>query len=308
MTYLHIAFWVMSCSCSLLSSSALGQARRASDAELMAHGISHELAVRRSRALYDVRYELHLDVTALDSTVGRVRVRFGRTGKDDLILDWRGRHITSIAANAVPELLERPVQSMSGTEPLPLRTQVLLWYEDRVPVTLPVELRARTTTVTGVAGLPAPAFVFANYQDYGYFLTLLDSTSTRSLLRGAIGRVADPFLRTMLWGALWDQVRDARLSPADFTRLLLAEVPNETDEQIIPVLAVRLERSMRAYLSPLQRERLRPEAERVLWDGARNDVRAYGSRKAMLDAFIAVAATSDGIHRLHSLLAADSAA
>ena len=62
-------------------------------------------------------------------------------------------------------------------------------------------------------------------QDYGYFLTLLDSVSMRSLAAGELGRVQDGFLRTMLWGALWDQVRDAQLAPERFADLALARTP-----------------------------------------------------------------------------------
>ena len=93
-----------------------------------------------------------------------------------------------------------------------------------------------TTDVIAARGKPAPAFVFANYQDYGYFVTLLDSSSVRSLSDGELGRVSDGFLRTMLWGALWDQVRDAQLAPERFAGLALAELPREKDEQIVPVL------------------------------------------------------------------------
>jgi aminopeptidase N len=206
------------------------------------------------------------------------------------------------------ELVQRPVKAMSGPQPWPMRTQLLLWYVDRPPVTLAVELKAHTTEVVKAAGVPAPAFVFANYQDYGYFLTLLDSASVTSLERGAIGRVDDAFLRTMLWGSLWDQVRDARMSPVEFARLLLAELPLERDEQILPNLLGRLERAIRAYLSPAEREKVREEAERTLWIAAADVSRPYGTRKAYLDAFVAVAATGDGVLKLKTLLAADSAA
>src|SRR4029078_3563578 len=100
------------------------------------------------------------------------------------------------------ELIQRPAQKLSGTKPWPMRTQVILSYANSAPVTPPGELRAETTIVSAARDLPRPDFVFANYEDYGYFLTILDTASVRSLETGAIGRVKDPFLRTMLWGAL----------------------------------------------------------------------------------------------------------
>jgi len=164
------------------------------------------------------------------------------------------------------------------------------------------------TEVVAARGKPAPAFVFANYQDYGYFLTLLDSVSVQSLMSGELGRVQDAFLRTMLWGALWDQVRDAQLAPERFAELALAELPREHDEQIVPVLLGRLERSIRAYIAPAKAPMVRANAERILWDGAHDGSKPYGIRKAFLDAFIGLAASTDDVARLESLLSADSAA
>jgi aminopeptidase N len=208
-------------------------------------------------------------------------------------------------------LVQRPAQELSGQSAWPMRTQLLLAYDAAGSLrmdTLSVELAGVTTEVAAARGRPAPKFVFANYQDYGYFLTLLDSTSAQSLMTGEIGRVNDGFLRTMLWGALWDQVREAQLAPERFATLALAELPNEKDEQIAPVLLGRLERAIRAYVAPSKAGALRASAERMLWDGARDQARSYGIRRAFLDGFIGLAATADGIAELRSLLKADSAA
>jgi aminopeptidase N len=214
----------------------------------------------------------------------------------------RGGRIARLA------LVQRPVQSLSGPGPWPMRTQVLLAWPDRPAEVLPVELSALVTEVTMARGRPAPAFVFANAGDYGYMLTLLDSASVRSLEQGALGRVEDPFLRAMLWGALWDQMRTARMDPARFARLALAELPLERDEQIVPGLVGRLTRAVGAYLGPAEREALRPEVERVLWEGANDAARPYGVRKPLLDAYVDVVGTEAGKLQLVALLAADSAA
>ncbi len=188
------------------------------------------------------------------------------------------------------------------------RTEVLLAYHDRPPVRIPVELSDTLTVVRAAAGRPAPEYVFANAGDYGYYLLLLDSASVRALESGALGRVRDGLLRAMLWGALWDQVRAGRLPPDRFARLVLRELPGETDEQIVPVLLARLGRAAAAYLAPERRAAIQPALERVLWSEAGDSARPYGLRKACIDAFIELAASPDGVHRLEGLLAADSVA
>ena len=228
------------------------------------------------------------------------------------------------------ELVQKPAQALSGVGAWPMRAQVLVQYptegfekpaasarhpgQPYVAGTvaegdmISADLSSATTEITGLRGKPAPTFVFANYQDYGYFITLLDSVSTQSLLSGEIGHVTDGFLRTMLWGALWDQVRDAQLAPERFAMLALAELPRETDEQIVPVLLGRLERSIRAYIAPSKTAAVIADAERVLWDGANATSKPYGVRKAFLDAFIGLAASGDGVAKLESLLSSTSIA
>jgi aminopeptidase N len=136
----------------------------------------------------------------------------------------------------------------------------------------------------------------------------MDSSSVAALERGAFGTITDSFLRAMLWGALWDQVRDARMDPMHFARLVLTELPRERDEQILPSLLGRVDRDIRAYLLPVEQEQIRADAERVFWAGANDRTRPYGARRGYLDAFVNVAATPDGIGKLRSILAADSAA
>lgn len=203
------------------------------------------------------------------------------------------------------QLAQKPAQPLSGTGAWPMRTELLLSYggaSAAADTTIPVVLSTAVTEVAAARGKPAPAFVFANDGDYGYFVTLLDSASAQWMLSGGIGTVRDGFLRTMLWGALWDQVREAQLAPERFAELALAELPREADEQIVPVLLGRLGRSIRAYIAPAKAASVTGDAERVLWAGTRDGSKPYGVRKAFLDAFIGLASTADGVAKLRSLL------
>jgi aminopeptidase N len=202
----------------------------------------------------------------------------------------------------------RSAQGDSTDETWTQRTELLLAYRDRPPVRIPVELRGAVTEVPAARGLPAPDFVFTNARDYGYFLLLLDSASVRALETGGLARTHDPFLRAMLWGALWDQVRGLAMEPERFVGLVLRELPGERDEQVVPVVLGRLDRAVGAYLPPGARERVQGGVERMLLEGAADTARSYGIRKAYVDAFIGLAATADGVARLDALLDADSAA
>jgi aminopeptidase N len=206
-------------------------------------------------------------------------------------------------------LEQRPAQpTLSGPSAWPMRTGVLLTLPDRSSRFIPVTLTTPVTEITAAKGLPAPRIVFPNAGDYGYFLSLLDTATTRTLESGEIGRVSDGLLRSMLWGALWDNVRAARLDPARYARLVLRELPRESDEQIVPALLGRLSRALEAYLPASRSSAIRSEAESVLWAQATDPARPYGIRRAALDAFIGLAESPDGVNRLRGLLTADSAA
>ncbi|HKG95309.1 MAG TPA: M1 family aminopeptidase [Gemmatimonadaceae bacterium] len=200
-------------------------------------------------------------------------------------------------------LAQRPAQpALSGPGPWPMRVEVLLGYgSDAPPVRIPVEITGETTAVRRAAGLRAPSVVFANAGDYGYALTLLDPRSVR-WLEANIGTVGDAFLRAMLWGSLWDQVRDARLEPARYVALAVRELPRERDEQIAASTLGRLTRATGAYLSRAQRDSALPAVEAMLRAGAADSARPYGLRKLHFDALVQVASSPLALRYLDSLL------
>lgn len=204
-------------------------------------------------------------------------------------------------------LVQRPAQpGLSGAGAWPLKMQVRLHYANRPAVQLPVELRGDTTIVPGAAGRAAPAFVYANEGDFGYALVLPDSASV-NWLEQHLSTVSDDFLRAMLWGSLWDLVRDAQLSPVRFARMALQALPMERDEQLAGALVGRLTTAVSRYSPAPVRDALLPDVESLLLRGAGDTTRSYGTRKAHLDAYIGLAQRPAALTQLRGWLQADSA-
>ena len=204
-------------------------------------------------------------------------------------------------------LVQRPAQpTLVGSGGWPIRTQVAIVRQGRT-TSLAIVLRSDTTDVREAVGFPAPDFVFANANDYAYALVLPDSASA-AWLEQHIGSVGDDFLRAMLWGSLWDLVRETRLPPRAFVEAALRELPNERDEQIAAGIVGRLRRSLETYLSTNDRDALLPAAERLLSSGAGDARRPYGIRKTQLDAYIDLAATPAAIAQLDAWLDSTNAA
>ncbi|HEY5062653.1 MAG TPA: M1 family metallopeptidase, partial [Gemmatimonadaceae bacterium] len=203
-------------------------------------------------------------------------------------------------------LVQHAAQDLSGPAPWPIRTEVVIWSHGAV-ASVPVEINADTTVVTAAAGRPAPDFVFANANDNAYGLVMLDPRSA-AWIAGHITEVGDPFLRAMLWGALWDLVRDARLAPTAFVATALTALPAEQDEQIASGIVSRLSTAASTYLSAEQQQALAESLEATLLRGASDSLRAYGLRKDHLDAYIATARSGPAIERLVGWLDSTSAA
>ena len=204
-------------------------------------------------------------------------------------------------------LTQRAAQpSVSGAGAWPIKMQVLLAYADGKSERLPVEMRTTSLEVTAARDKPAPAFVFANEGDYGYALVLPDSASV-TWLEQHIGTVRDDFLRAMLWGSLWDLVREARLAPERFAALALREIPNEKDEQLSGSLVGRLGTALTRYASSAARDSLLPRVDAMLLAGAGDTTKVYGTRKNFLDASIGLARNEAQLTRIAGWLDGDSA-
>jgi aminopeptidase N len=198
-------------------------------------------------------------------------------------------------------LVQRPARALSGPRPWPIRTELALVGTDGMMTRIPLTVTAETTVVEQAAGLPVPAWAFANSGDAAYALVLLDPASVMTL-EDSIGHVRDAFARAVLWGAMWDLVREAVLSPERFVRMALRELPREQDEQIVSGLLGRLTRATDAYLGDGQRNAFLPDVERLLLRMASDTSRAYGIRRAHLNALVQVAKTAPTLDTLRALL------
>ena len=199
-------------------------------------------------------------------------------------------------------LTQRPARSLSGERAWPIRTELLAVGADTsVSSRVAIELRGRETVIPLPTPVAAPALLFPNAGDHAYAVTLLDSSSVRWVTT-RIGGVKDPFLRAMLWGSLWDLVRESRFAPTEYVALAARELPRESDEQIASSVLGRLVRATNRYMSDAQADSLLPIVSEELSRVFADTTRSYGIRKSHLDAFIAVARAPRELQRLEQLL------
>ncbi len=142
----------------------------------------------------------------------------------------------------------------------PVAMQIELAYPGGGPTRLRAQLNTENANLPEAAGKPCPQYVFLNDQDFAYGRFLLDERSRKAVV-DRLGAVNDVFERTLLWGSLWDSVREADLAPRDFLELALRLLPGETDEALAQNLIGHVTSSLHRYVSEAVRAQLVPKAE-----------------------------------------------
>jgi aminopeptidase N len=160
-------------------------------------------------------------------------------------------------------LTQRDVLEEGGVWPIAM--QVALHYADGEPIRFRAELQTEKAELPEAIGKACPQYVFLNNRDYAYGRFLLDEGSRKAVIEG-LGGVSDVFERTLLWGSLWDSVREAEMAPRDFLELALRLLPNETDEALAQSLIGHVATGLHRYVSADVRAQIVPGAEALAAD------------------------------------------
>ena len=192
----------------------------------------------------------------------------------------------------------------------PITNEVLLSNAGRLTDTR-VEWATASTRVPYPAGQPCPDAVFANHHDQAYGRFLLDPVSASAVAKaltpasvpaapaGAI--VADPFLRSQLWTAMWENVRTARQPPSFYATLALQTLPIESDEALSRIQGARIGECLRRYLGPTTRKVLLVKAERTVADRM-EQAPTLGLRIVNFRTFVSIAESYQALSLIKQML------
>jgi aminopeptidase N len=185
----------------------------------------------------------------------------------------------------------------------PVSTQLLLGAGDSGGV-VDVSFDGASAAVPAAAGQACPAYIFANAGDHAYGRFLLDPKSIAGA-QASLPQIADPLQRALLWGGLWDAVREAELSPVRYVEFAAARLPGETDLDITQSILARCRTAITTYLSSSQRAAEGPRFESLLRDRMKTAA-SRDFRIAYFRAFTASAGSKASLRELTDLLAGES--
>jgi aminopeptidase N len=182
----------------------------------------------------------------------------------------------------------------------PMKVTVFALPEEGLPRSAEVELTGENTPVPQLEGMPEIDFAFANFGDYGYGRFLLDPASRDDVLdRPEI--VQGALLRSLVFGALWEAVRDAELAPLAYLDFVIRVAPLERDPVTLASLLARAQAAFLAYASDGQRDEAAPRFEQFLADGMLH-ADTPSRRITFLRTFMASAWSESGRGQLKALL------
>jgi aminopeptidase N len=241
-------------------------------------------------------------VAAFERTSGRklgawAEVWVKRRGMPDVRARWSfSRRDRSVTLNV------RQTDVLGEGGAWPMRLKLIVGYDGgRPPTVVPLILPAEMISGRWASPKGRPAFVFANFEDYGYGRFLLDDES-RAYVVNNLGAVKDDFLRALLWGSLWESVREAEMAPAAFVGLAVKHAPAERDDVMLAFVLARAQTAFTRYLSAAQQRALAPRLEGLLRErmlGAATP----GQRITYFRTYREVATSTAALDDLHDILA-----
>ena len=182
----------------------------------------------------------------------------------------------------------------------PIATQVLLGYKNDPGTKVKVEFDTAKSAVPGAVGKSCPDYAFSNDEDHGYGRFLLDERSQKGVVAD-LAEIKDPLLKALLWGALWDSVRETKMAPVSYVDLVVRSLPGETDLDLTQTLLGRMRSAYVSYFSDKQRARAESAIEALLMDRMKH-AETVDQRITYYRAFVAAAA-GPGLSELKDLLA-----
>ena len=118
------------------------------------------------------------------------------------------------------------------------------------------------TPVPQMVGERAPDVVLVNDGDLAYAKVALDAASVEAVNRNHMA-LEDALARAVVWGNLWDMVRDAKLRPREYVDISLRGIDVETDPAAVQPLINRTFTALEKFADPGHRRMLREAMARA---------------------------------------------
>ncbi len=156
------------------------------------------------------------------------------------------------------------------------------------------------TEVPELKGQKRPDLVLLNDEDLAYAKIRLDDRSLQTAI-DHLGKISDPLARSLVWGAAWDQTRDAEASASDYVDLVLRNIGSETESTTVRTTLAQLQLAANAYVAPEKRSATREKVADALWELAQQADAGSDSQLQFVTAFATSAATGAQVEKVRQV-------
>lgn len=253
---------------------------------------------------------------------------FGNTVLDDLLVELEaasGRDVRSWSAlwletAGVNTLTTEVAEAADGTiEKLAIRQSYAEGFETLRPHRLVVgfynlvdgkltrtkrielDVDGELTEVAEAARLKRPDLILVNDEDLAYAKIRLDERS-RATAVAHLGAIDSSVARGVVWGSLWDTVRDAEMPAHQFVDLVLNNIGAETNSTAVRTQLLNLEHALRAFIAPANAQAVREQAADRMWQIAQDAEAGSDNQFQFVTSFARQAATAAQLDAVEALL------
>jgi len=164
-----------------------------------------------------------------------------------------------------------------------------------------IDVEGKETKVSELVGLKRPALILVNDDDLTYAKIRLDDVSLDTATK-EIASIESSLSRALIWGAVWDMVRDGEVGTGKYLDLVLAGLAAETDIGLVQQVLMQCRSAIDVYADRKNRIPYSSKFADGLQSLLAKSENGSDRQLALVRSFSAVATTDLQINRVAEIL------
>ena len=164
-----------------------------------------------------------------------------------------------------------------------------------------IDVEGKETKVAELVGLKRPALILVNDDDLTYAKIRLDDVSLNTATK-EIASIESSLSRALIWGAVWDMVRDGEVGTGKYLDLVLAGLAAETDIGLVQQVLMQCRSAIDVYADRKNRIPYNTKFADGLQSLLAKSENGSDRQLALVRSFSAVATTDLQINRVAEIL------
>lgn len=165
-----------------------------------------------------------------------------------------------------------------------------------------IDVTGATTVVEPLRGAKQPDLLLINDGDLTYAKVRLDEKSLASATK-YIGTIDSSLTRALIWGAVWDMVRDGETSTGAYVALVASGIAGEGDIGVVQTVLRQVRTAIDIYAAPNNRKKYLQVLSEALWRQAQAAQPGSDHQLAFARGFASSAVTTADLGVVGGLLA-----